>query len=118
MTDNSITGYYTPEQQAQLASRYEELGPERVRAVENEWPELIARAQAELDAGTDPGDSKMQAIAARWDELVAAFTGGDPGITSALGQVWDEQGDQIREQHGGPGPEVFAYVDRARQAGG
>ena len=118
MTDQSMSSYYTPEQQAALTARYEQLGGDGVRAIEAEWPQLIARAQAEMDAGTDPADPKVQAIAQRWDELVAAFTGNDPGIGESLNRVWEERGDQIRQAHGGPSPEVSAYVHRGRQAGG
>ena len=50
--------YYTPEQLETLRRRHEELGEEHIKEVEAEWPALIAKVQAEYDAGTDPSRSE------------------------------------------------------------
>ncbi len=85
---NMVGKYYTPEQMEQLKQRGEMLGEDHIRQVESEWPELIAKVQAEMDKGTDPADERVQALARRWKELVEEFTGGDPGITKSLGNLW------------------------------
>ncbi len=78
--------YYTPEQLRELERRRQALGDEAIREVEREWAEIFATLRAEMDAGTDPADPKLRPLAERGQELVAMFTGGDAGITSALGR--------------------------------
>ena len=72
--------YYTRDQQESLARRRDQLGPDGMRAAEQAWGDLIAEAEADRAAGTDPAEPAMQAIASRWRELIEQFTGGDPGI--------------------------------------
>ena len=88
-----------------------------MRAVEAEWPQLYARAQEHLDAGTDPADPQVQALVRRMEELVEPFHGGDPEIRESLQRLYDEQAPALREQFGGPSPELSAYLEQARQAG-
>ena len=107
--------YYTAEQRDQLARRREQLGEKDIAGVEAEWPELIAAVQAEHDAGTDPGDPRVQALAARWMQLVELFHGGDPGLRDSLSRMYDENAEQMQRQ-GGPSPELIDYVRRARAA--
>lgn len=116
MTDETINRYYTDEQLSWLAQRGEELGSDAIRDVEAEWPQLYARMQAEMDAGTDPADPKVQALLARMDELLAQFHGGRQDIRASLNQLWTEQSEQLVETYGGPSPELVGYLDRARQA--
>jgi MerR family transcriptional regulator, thiopeptide resistance regulator len=110
-----IESYYTPEQLEQLRIRKEQLGDERIQQVQNEWPELIAQVRAEMEKGTDPASPDVQALAGRWMSLVAAFTGGDDGISRSVGRVWNEQGDKIATKHGADyDPRgVFEYIGRA-----
>ncbi|HKH48845.1 MAG TPA: MerR family transcriptional regulator [Thermoanaerobaculia bacterium] len=103
--------YYTEEQRQQLAERARQLGPEAIRAVEAEWPQLIAKVRAEMEKGTDPASETMQALAKRWMELVQAFTGGDPGITQSLRTLYREE-PAVRETTG-LDSEIFGYVQRA-----
>jgi DNA-binding transcriptional MerR regulator len=105
--------YYTPEQREQLAARARELGEDGMRAAEAEWAELIAAAEAERAAGTDPRDPKVQALAKRWGELIQAFTGGDPGITASLKRMYAEEGAE-RASRGMVSPELMEYIARAR----
>jgi DNA-binding transcriptional MerR regulator len=88
---NMTTKYYTPEQMEQLKQRREMLGEDHIRQAEAEWPELIAKVQAEMDRGTDPADERVQQLARRWMELVREFTGGNPGIEKSMGNMWKEE---------------------------
>jgi len=106
--------YYTPEQLEQLAERRHQVGEERIREVEAEWPELIARVRAEMDRGTDPASETVQALARRWMALVAEFTGGDPGIERSVSNLYREE--PAAREHVGIDPELFAYVGRATAA--
>jgi MerR family transcriptional regulator, thiopeptide resistance regulator len=109
-----IEKYYTPEQLAQLEERRKELGDEAIQKVQEEWAQLFATARAELDKGTPPDAPAVQALARRSSELVTMFTGGDPGIAASLGRMYAENPpDRI---HPGFDPEVFAYLQRARES--
>jgi DNA-binding transcriptional MerR regulator len=108
--------YYTPEQMAALKARGEALGPEHIRQVEGEWPELMAKVKAEMDQGTDPADERVQALARRWRELIAEFTGGDPGIAKSLGRLYQEE-PAVHGQDTGPMRAMGEYIGRALQTG-
>ena len=84
--------YYTQEQQEALAQRRDALGPEGMRAAERAWADLIAEAEAERAAGTDPAAPRMQKIARRWRALIEGFTGGDPAVRESLGRMYREEG--------------------------
>ena len=86
-----VEKYYTPEQLDVLAKRAQDLGEAGMRQAEADWQTLRAQVKAEMEAGTDPGDPKVQALAARWKSLVESFTGGDPGIRANLQKVWENE---------------------------
>jgi DNA-binding transcriptional MerR regulator len=110
-----IERYYTPEQLEYLEQRRRELGEDRIRAGEEEWPRLIEHVRAEMEAGTDPADERVQLLARRWMELVQEFTGGDPGIERALGNMWRQE-ESIHGMETGPMREMGEYVSRALAA--
>ncbi len=107
--------YYSPEQQQTLKQRRDALGPEGLRAAEAAWADLIADAEAERAAGTDPADPRMQAIAGRWRELIGQFTGGDPGMRESLGRMYREQGAETASR-GAVSGELMEYVGKALAA--
>jgi DNA-binding transcriptional MerR regulator len=80
--------YYTPEQLEQLKQRAEAIGPDRIAEVEAEWPRLIAEVQSAMDRGADPNSAEVRELARRWMGLVREFTGGDPGISASLKNLW------------------------------
>jgi DNA-binding transcriptional MerR regulator len=104
--------YYTPEQMEQIKARGEQVGQERIRQVEAEWPALMAEVQAEMEKGTDPSDPRVQELARRWMGLVREFTGGDPGIARSVKSMW-EQEDNIHGIDTGPVRAMGEYVNRA-----
>jgi DNA-binding transcriptional MerR regulator len=83
--------YYTPEQREEIAERGRALGEAGVRRAEAEWADLIARAKAEMANGTPPTDERVRRLAARWRELLSAFTGGNPAIQQGLNRMWQEE---------------------------
>ena len=107
-----VESYYTPEQLEQLKRRAEMVGEERIRAVEREWPELIAAVKREQERGTDPLSEPVLGLARRWRDLVREFTGGDGGITKAVGQVHRDNMDRGGSSHGLDAA-VMAYIGRS-----
>ena len=85
--------YYTPEQLEALAKRADELGKAGMRQAEADWEILRAQVKTEMEAGTDPADPNVQALAAKWQSLIDSFTGGDPGIRANLQKVWETRDD-------------------------
>ena len=51
---NMLDKYYTPEQLERLKERGQQVGEERIRQVQEEWPKLHAEVQAEMAKGSDP----------------------------------------------------------------
>ena len=109
--------YYTPEQLAQLEARREEVGEDQIAAIEREWAELSAQMKAYRDAGTDPSDPEVRALAERWRDLtertIAGFTGGDPGITENLGRMYKEEGPE-KVSRGTFDADLLEYVTRSQ----
>jgi MerR family transcriptional regulator, thiopeptide resistance regulator len=109
--------YYTPEQLEQLAARREALGEEGMRKAQDDWAELIAAVEAEREKGTDPADPRVQELAGRWQALLQAFTGGDPGITASLKRMYDEQGAE-HASRGAMSPGLQEYMGKVMAARG
>ena len=110
-----LNKYYTPEQLEYLEARGREVGEERIREGEAEWAELMEQVRAEMEAGTDPSNERVQALARRWMGLIREFTGGDPGIERSLNNMWHQEenihGIDTREVR-----EMEAYITRALAA--
>lgn len=109
-----IERYYTQEQLDQLAARREAIGEDAIREVEREWQDLFAALEAAMDAGTPPDDPAVAALARRSRELVAMFTGGDPGIAASLNKMYAEQ--PVQKIHPSFDPAIFAYLRQATDA--
>ncbi len=86
-----VEKYYTKEQLAQLKAQGKKNGQARIKEVEAEWPRLMAEVQKEMDNGTDPKDPRVIKLAERWQGLINEFTGGDPGITQSLNNVYQSE---------------------------
>jgi DNA-binding transcriptional MerR regulator len=104
--------YYTPEQMEQLAARREQVGDARIQEVQAEWPRLMDEVRAEMDRGTDPSDPRVQELARRWMGLIGEFTGGDPGITRSLNNLYANE-ETVMGMDVGPMREMGAYIARA-----
>lgn len=107
--------YYTPDQLAELERRKGQLGPDGMEKAQQDWADLIADVRVEMEKGSDPESEPVQALARRWQGLIDAFTGGDPGIERSLGGMWDQEMPRLQEQYRDsvPPPEMFEYMGRA-----
>lgn len=108
--------YYTEKQQAQLAERRGQLGEDGMRRAEQDWTDLIAEMEQERAAGTDPGSERVQELVGRWQAMIEAFTGGDPGVRASLQRMDEDQGVE-RAPRGALSAELSKYVGRAMAAG-
>jgi DNA-binding transcriptional MerR regulator len=110
--------YYTPEQLEQLKQRREMLGDEQIRAVEREWGEIFQTLGAAMAAGRDPKSAEMRKVGRRANELVEAFTGGDPGIRASLNKMYSQEGPASAAKHGAPSdPALWKYLGEVMAAG-
>ena len=104
--------YYTHEQLEGIERRRIALGEEGMAKAQQDWADLIAEVEAERVAGTDPADPRLAPLFDRWNALIDAFTGGDPGTRAALQKIYDEN-DPQEVSHGVMDAETMAYAHRA-----
>ena len=107
--------YYSPDQLEQLEQRRQDIGEDAIKDVEREWGEIFATLRAEMEAGTDPADPKFEPLVERGRELVAMFTGGDPGIKDSLNQMWQNE-DPEKLSRGMVDAELMAYYGKVQAA--
>ncbi|SPE25170.1 Transcriptional regulator, MerR family [Candidatus Sulfopaludibacter sp. SbA3] len=108
--------YYTPEAQAKVEERKKLWSPELQERVSQQWAGLFADIEASL--GEDPASPKAQALAARWRELLAGFTGGDVEIQKGLNKMWadhDNWPQQPRQAYTIK-PEIQAFIMKVMKA--
>lgn len=104
--------YFTPEQMQSIQQRGQELGPERIHAVEQEWPTVIGGMQTAMRLEKDPASDEVQALARRWRALVREFTGGNAGVQQSLNTMFRENADEMRKRTG-IDPQLMAYACKA-----
>lgn len=107
--------YYTPEQRERLERHRKALGEERIREVAAEWPGLIEKVGAEMEAGTDPSDERVRRLAKRWKELVGEMTGGDPKILRSMSEMWRGE-ETVGGMDAARMREMMSYVYEAAEA--
>lgn len=104
--------YFSPEQMQQIRERGETLGAQRIREVEQSWPDVIAGMQAALALEKDPAGEEVQALGRRWRALVREFTGGDASMQRSLNAMVREE-PMAMQTRTGIDPALMAYAGRA-----
>lgn len=107
--------YYTPEQLKTLAARAEDLGPDGMQKANQDWADLIAEVQQAVNNGVDPASKQARSLAARWDALLAAFTGGDEGIGESLSKMYEAEPNIAADQGYRPDPRISGFISAARR---
>ncbi|HEV3386314.1 MAG TPA: MerR family transcriptional regulator [Gemmata sp.] len=107
-----VEKYYSPEQLEQLKARKEQVGDERIKQVQAEWPKLMDEVRAAMAAGVPPSDPKAQELARRWMGLVNEFTGGDPGLAKSLGNMYANE-NNIHGMDVQAMRPMFEYIQKA-----
>lgn len=103
--------YYSEEAKEKIAARAATVPKEAIEQAQRDWPVLISEIEAAL--GEDPASDKAQALAERWANLVAGFTGGDSEIQQGLNKMY---ADQKKWPASFPKPytdEVAAFIQKA-----
>jgi len=83
--------YYSEEARRKLEERAKDWTPEKQKAVSAEWAALFKDVEDAIANGLDPASEHAQELAARWDELIHRFTGGDPEILAGLKKLYADQ---------------------------
>jgi DNA-binding transcriptional MerR regulator len=84
-------GYYSESAQAKIEERKHLWSLELQERVSRHWAELVADVEAAMGDGTEPSESRAQALANRWRALVDEFTGGDREIQAGLNKMYSDQ---------------------------
>lgn len=113
-----VQKYYSAEQWKQLAERREEVGEDAMIAAQEAWSRVFDGFAEKMAAGVVPTDPSVRALAREAAALVAEFTGGDPGITRSLQNLYDSEGaPRVMGTFGMPMPEgLWEYMAEARAA--
>ena len=83
--------YYSEEAQAAIAERGKQWTPTMLEKSQRDWAELIRDVEAAVTGGEDPASAHAQALASRWQALIAAFTGGNPEVARGLNRLHSDQ---------------------------
>jgi MerR family transcriptional regulator, thiopeptide resistance regulator len=105
-----VNKYYTDEQLADLRSRW---NPDLQAKVQTDWAALIHDVELAVAATEDPASERSQELAARWNALTNAFTGGDPGIAQGLKQLYADKSNWPAGAQRPYSNEVGAFVCKA-----
>ena len=113
--------HLTTQQQEWFARRRQQVGEQAWQQSLDAWPEIINAVGAEMDAGTTPADPRVQELMTRWAELQQVFLDDDPDMRTAAGlawrAMWERHPDQLRRSPRVAPPEMWDYIQRARDAG-
>lgn len=106
--------YYTPEQLDTLKKRAEALGEAGMQKGQDDWAELNNAFREAMETGTDPAAPEVQALVAKMQELIQAFTGGDAGIERSLNKMYKQEDPEVAS-HGAMDKALFDYIGEARK---
>jgi len=109
--------YYSEAALADLAERGKQWTPEMLRQVEQDWAVLIQEVEAALAAGENPASDHAQALAARWQKLLAGFTGGNPEVQAGLKHLYADQQNWPSSFKKPYSDDACAFIGKAIEAG-
>ena len=88
---NWMMQYYSEEARQKIEERAKDWTPEKQAKASADWAALFKDINAAIADGVDPASERAQQLAARWDELVRGFTGGDPEVAAGLRRLYADQ---------------------------
>lgn len=108
--------YYSPDAQAELKKRAEEMGPSAIQQGQKGWAVLLAECEQAVKDGVDPKSERGQQLAKRWLELVSAFTGGNSQVKEGLDKFYADQKNWPATFKRPWSDEVDAFIVEAKKA--
>ncbi|HXJ96896.1 MAG TPA: MerR family transcriptional regulator [Terriglobia bacterium] len=108
--------YYSDTALSDLAERGKQWTPEMLRQVEQDWAALIQEVEAANAAGENPASDHAQALAARWQKLLAGFTGGNPEVQAGLKRLYADQQNWPSSFKKPYSDEACAFIGKAMEA--
>jgi MerR family transcriptional regulator, thiopeptide resistance regulator len=84
-----VAGAYSDEAKAKLGSRNVEWTEADQEKATADWTRVYSEARRLAAAGADPGGPEGQAVAKLKNELLSAFTQGDPEVSAGVGKFWE-----------------------------
>ena len=114
MSEELFNQYYTKEQRQYLDERAQTVGEEQIQQVQQDWQELFAAVETEMNKGTEPTDEKVLILAKRWTELVESFTGGNSGVMQGLNNMVQAEYPTMQQQFAFPNAQLFEYIGKAQ----
>jgi DNA-binding transcriptional MerR regulator len=112
--------YYTPEANQAIEQKRTEWTPEMQARITADWQQMYADVQSAIDRGITPKSDQGKALAARWMQLVGAFTGGRPDVLAGLNKLYADRANWPTEAMTPdiaanlPKPELMAYIREAQ----
>ena len=82
--------------------------------VEPEWQAMVAQVQALMDAGTDAGDPRSQALSIAWMSKVRRDTGGNPILFAKLNAMHEQE--LAVQERTGISPQMMTFILAASKA--
>lgn len=109
--------HYTPQQLAKLEKRADDLGLDRLEEVQGEWVQIFDELEIHFDGGLPPEHPEVLKVARRAQDLIAEFTGGDPGITRSLQAMYEAEGSRPLTDRGmHTRSDVWGFLGAAMEA--
>ena len=84
-----------------------------MRKGQQDWQDLIKEGQEAQESGVAPDTAKGRELAGRWEALITAFTGGDPGIRESLANAYQDQPGAM--QQFGIENSMMEWIGKARE---
>lgn len=86
-----LMSYYSEDARREIEERGKLWTPELQAKTEKDWADLTKEIEEAIAAGEEPAGEEAQSLAARWQALIAGFTGGNAEIASGLQKLWADQ---------------------------
>lgn len=106
--------YYIAEEQARWLKAKQAVGDTLIAQAEDAWPKLIARVEALVDGGADPGSAEAQQALQEWNALLQPIYDQDPGLLEGANRLYENMDDWPAD---GPQPpfrqDVYDFMVKA-----
>ena len=103
--------YFTPEQRAFIARRFDELGSERAREWSAAGRELVEELRRAKERRARPEDAEVQELVARRRRHARELSGADAELEEAMGRLYHAE-PRFRERRG-VDAELYEFLNRA-----